>query len=70
MLMQSNLKKYSTVSLISISKPKLIKKKSIDPHKTTAKKYNYDKHGDVPECLTINYLRPLINKKIAGNCTQ
>lgn len=63
----SNLKKYSTVSLISISKPKLIKNNNIAHHKITAKKFNYVKHGVALECLITNYLKLSINKKIVGN---
>ena len=63
----SNLKKYSTVSLISISKPKPINNNNIAPHKITAKKFNYGKHGVDLECHITNYLKPSINKKIVGN---
>lgn len=67
MSMQSNPKKYSTVSLISISKPKPISNKNIAPHKITAKKCSCVKLGVDLECHTTNYLKLSTNKKIVGN---
>lgn len=67
MSMQSNLKKYSTVSLISILKLKPINNKNIALHKITAKKCSCVRHGVGLECHTTNYLKLSTSKKIVGN---